>query len=242
MTTNYEWLALLHFDGADGGTTFTDECGRGWASNGSATLTTTAPKFGTACLNAAGAAAGGIGAVANQRAQFHNPGIPTTVDFWFRTTATTQYSCLYSANGGGGGFDCLINGIATNDGKIACNSTVSGVPFLTSSGGWNDGDFHHGAVVYNPFSSDATRYWQLFIDGHEEAISNSVSSASSFTQMEIAACTLHNRGLVGQIDEFAWRSGAVWTADFTPPSAPYTIAAPTGADIRTVPLMPRRVP
>src|SRR5690606_17008690 len=41
--------ALLHFDGEDESTTFTDETGRIWTPGGDAKISTTGPKFGTGC-------------------------------------------------------------------------------------------------------------------------------------------------------------------------------------------------
>ena len=45
-------ISLLHFDGTDGSTTITDQvAGRVWAASGSTALSTTNPKFGSACLS-----------------------------------------------------------------------------------------------------------------------------------------------------------------------------------------------
>src|SRR3990167_9908671 len=43
-------IALLHFDGADAATTFTDENGRTWTGAADAQLDTAQKKFGTASL------------------------------------------------------------------------------------------------------------------------------------------------------------------------------------------------
>lgn len=46
VTTN-NTVALLHMDGSNGSTSFTDDTGKTWTANGNAQITTTGPKFGT---------------------------------------------------------------------------------------------------------------------------------------------------------------------------------------------------
>lgn len=43
-------VSLLHFDGANGSTSITDQKGKTWSAFGNAALSTTGPKFGTASL------------------------------------------------------------------------------------------------------------------------------------------------------------------------------------------------
>jgi hypothetical protein len=45
-------VSLLHMNGANGGTVFTDESGKVWTARGSAVTNTTTKKFGTAAYQA----------------------------------------------------------------------------------------------------------------------------------------------------------------------------------------------
>jgi len=78
--------ALLHFDGNNNGTTFTDETGKTWTASGNAKLTTTSPKFGTAC----GTFDGNNDYIySNDNADFEFGSGNFTIDAWVNVTSVT---------------------------------------------------------------------------------------------------------------------------------------------------------
>lgn len=76
-------VALLHFDGTNGSTTFVDELGKTWVANGTAALDTSVQKFGSASL------ADPTAASATEAASDNDFGYGTdnfTIEFWTRPT------------------------------------------------------------------------------------------------------------------------------------------------------------
>ena len=81
--------ALLHMDGSDGSTTFTDESGTTWTANGNAQIDTAQSKFG----GASGLFDGASDYLQTPYTADHNTGTGDfTIDQWirFNSVATTQ--------------------------------------------------------------------------------------------------------------------------------------------------------
>jgi hypothetical protein len=88
--------ALLHFDGANGSTTFTDNgpLGLTFSASGNAQLTTTGAKFGTACLLLDG---NGDYATCSANSALNFGTSPFSIEFWVNFTGTgTQYIMDYA--------------------------------------------------------------------------------------------------------------------------------------------------
>lgn len=208
---------LLHMDGSNGGTAFTDSniggSAHSWIAH-SATTDTGTVKFGTASLNC-GAAAGYIDTP--DSSDFTLGSGDWTVDFWFNVQggAGTQRRS-YGQSDSTGAVVAVNGGLLTSN---ACflqaggspNITVSGTTAITTAG------WHHYAGVR------AGNVLKLFVDGIQEggdvAFTGAVTnSADNFSVGRATLSQIWN----GFIDEFRLSVGiARWTANFTPPANQY---------------------
>jgi hypothetical protein len=211
-------ISLMHMDGSDGSTTFTDEAGGTWSAvAGNTQLKTTPVKFGTASLRSAGY-------IENSDTTALELGASTsfTIDFWLylNTLTNSQYVAGKSNPDYGKGYD-----IRVIDGGIA----VFGVH------GWGSGFYSPSNILYAEtwqhiaLTADCSTVW-MFVDGQLQAtttrdINGALASDRGFrigTQTDYAG-----NGLDGYMDEFRFVSGqAAWTASFIPPTSPYVIPEP----------------
>jgi hypothetical protein len=214
---------MLHMDGVDNGTVFTDDS----ASNHSvyrynAVTKTAIKKLGTASGYFDGTGdyldITGVG-------DFNFGSDDFTIDFWVNTTHTlngstivnvfdspsNRRSWVFTINvGGKGAFFVSYNGI----------STIG----IYSDAGINDGAWHHCAIIRN--GSELAMY----IDGIKQIDVADVSTNSIYYNVN-TPLTLGRRSnssnnpyyFNGYIDELRISNGiARWTTDFTPEIGPYT--------------------
>lgn len=143
-----------------------------------------------------------------------------TMECWLYTSDTGQYASILSADASSAGWSFLINS-ATNDGKIVFYDAVLAPSLLiTSTGGYNDGAWHHIALVRNGTSL------VIYVDGTSRASSTLSAGAISSPPgtLYIGASSVGGgaRDLVGYIDDLRITKGyARYTANFTPPTAPF---------------------
>lgn len=217
---------LLHFDGANGGTTFTDSNAGGlahtWTDALSANaLSTAASKFGPSSLLTSGS--GGI--VTNNTADLDLGSSDFTMDCWWNPAGVS-----------GGGFQGICGqqragaslsqiGIYVyrdNSNKIVA-ATYSGSStniLLTSASSVAGSQWYHIAMVRH----GSTAY--LFIDGIQAAVQTGVSGAVNYDSGGVfgVGCTgLSVPYSTGKyIDEFRLSVGvARWTSSFSVPTGPY---------------------
>jgi hypothetical protein len=204
-------VALLHFDGANGSTTFTDETGKTWTATGTAALATASKKFGTASLN------NGTGvAVAGPYADFGFGTGDFTIEGWKRlTSAGPGFACIfdnrsganqgiaiYDKNAAGGSFITVFNNAAQ------MGATTFGVPDTTN--------FYHWSVCRQGTTLYAS------INGSVEAIATDSRTYAASPSATIGANYLGSQPQVGFMDEFRMTKGvARYTANFTPPTAAF---------------------
>lgn len=215
---------MLHFDGTNGSTTITDSAPgtpHSWTANGNAQLDTGITKFGTATLLCDGT---GDYVTTPDSADFTLGSGDWTVDFWFNR-----------AGGDGlvrnsfGQINATADNVSTSIiGSLRATNTIRGVANVGSTifaingttaittPGW-----HHYVFVRTG------NILRLFLDGIQEggdlAITGSINDSAN-------AWSVGRRGeqvaesFNGSIDEFRLSVGiARWTANFTPPTGPYTI-------------------
>jgi len=211
---------LLHMDGSNGGTTFTDSNIGGsahtWAAQvGSPVTSTAAKEFGTASLDC-GAAANSISTA--DSADFTLGSGDFTVDFWFNrqggdgtrrflylhgdgATATSSIECELSA----------ANVIVAYLCSGSTLTTMTGTTTFTSTG------WHHFALTR---SGNNVR---VFLDGVQEGSTLSYSSTINDPSNNfVIGSTLSSLMWNGFLDEFRLSVGiARWTANFTPPVIAY---------------------
>mgnify|MGYP001606217038 CR=1 FL=1 len=214
---------LLHFDGADTSTTFTDNNTGGSAHTWTAAATAQIDT-GIAIFTAAGLFDGtGDFITTPDHADFTIGASEFTVDFWFNraggdggarfiggqsdsaATATTRTVQLNE------GATNVIQG-SVFEGAVA--TTVSSTTTFTATG------WHHVAFVRTG------NILRLFIDGVQEggdvAFSGTVNDSTNAFGVgclgELTTLTWN-----GSLDEFRLSVGvARWTANFTPPTSPYS--------------------
>lgn len=233
MAVDFWWdqlSLLLHMDGADGGTTFTDVKGHTVTVGGAVTTETTLPKFGTACGDFPGADADKLtlstGNFPPANANFGSGNF--TIEGWFKeNNVTRQYMTMLEKDDGAygvGSWSLLINRAASSDGLVAFYSRDFHATnhLLTSTVAYDDNAWHHVAVVRN------WNQWLLWIDG---ALAGSETSTVTITDLSAALLVGNSvytaRGWTGTLDEWRITKGfARYTVPFTAP----TTAFPGEAD------------
>lgn len=224
---------LLHMDGANGGTTFTDANAGGvsatWSVVSSASLTTANKKFGSASYQ------GAVNSFikSNQTSVYWPGSGDFTIDFWFRldasTTATRQVLAVYggSTNDGTSGAQsgCLLTYLG--NGSLSFNLISAGVLSMGNAAysGFStkmDGNWHHLEVNRSGSTPN------IFIDGvssvtSSAAISGTMATSPTFTiNVGGSPTPSFTNPTLGNIDEFRYSVGiARHTANFTPPTGPY---------------------
>jgi hypothetical protein len=208
---------LLHMDGANAGTTFTDENRGGaahtWTAHG-ATTSTTAFKFGTTS-EACGA---GVGYIDTPDSTDYTLGSGAwTVDFWFNVqggAGATRY--MFGQNNAAGTVWSYIGLLTTaNVIRINLNSGTfkDGTTAITTTG------WHHYAAVRTG------NIVKLFLDGVQEGgdLAFAVGVTDSADTFSIGrGGAFATAPFNGFIDEFRLSVGvARWTANFTPPVRQY---------------------
>jgi len=210
---------LLHFDGADGSTTFTDSSSYGhtMTRSGSPTIVTAQSKFGgsSGWFPGGGASIYAPDFTYSITAVAHNL---ATVEFFvrFNDLGTRRWICGTDDPGGSGVERVLaVSKTAANNIEVSSRSAGSAI---TSSTTVTTGQWYHVAYVLNGITQT------LFVDGV-----NVASSASDLTGY--VAPLRYNIGrlgsftgssFVGWLDEFRVTLGvARYTDDFTVPASAY---------------------
>jgi hypothetical protein len=219
---------LLHVDGADGSTTFTDSSGSAHTvlSAGSAQIDVDQKKYGTASLLLTSATSTTY-AITADHADWNMGTGAFTVDFWVRFNAVPGADQAF--------FSQYVDG--TNYVRCFYNKSTGLIDFTINDGGTSQSSrtlfspaantWYHVAIVRGWAGSNTTI--AVAIDGTDAGAQTGFTNewkdlAASF---EIGAFATANN-LEGWIDEFRVTKGAArWTADFTPPSRPYTSASNT---------------
>jgi hypothetical protein len=197
---------LLHMDGTNGSTTFTDVSANAFAVTafGNAQVTTTDPKFGTGALTLDGT--GDYLTVAADAA------------FQFGTGDFTVECWVY------------VNSVG-NTGLFTFGGSGSGLQVNLFSGQWNLGTAGAGGSA---LASITTGAWQhlavtrsgsslrMFIDGTQ--IGSTLTDTTNLTDnaLKIGYYYTPDYAMNGRVDEFRVTKGvARYTANFTAPTAPF---------------------
>lgn len=205
--------SLLHMDGADGSTTFTDEKGVSWTAQGSARIETDFYKFG----GSAGwfqqvASNPGSRITTPDSAAFRFGTGDWTVEGWFRVSAPTI---------GLGGF--FVKGENTSGGMIlALTPTLAtfranGTTDSTFSLSLSSTTWYHIAFVRNGGTIE------VFVDGVSAGTASRSFDHTDTSALIVGSATSDLRfAYNGMIDEMRITKGvARYTANFTSPTAPF---------------------
>lgn len=194
---------LMHFDGANNSTSFTDSSPSGltFARNGSPVISTAQSKFG----GASGYFAGGSDSIESQDDLFDFSSGDWTLEFWMYPTVASQFQCLFTIEGG-------INVHLYTDNKIYVNDAITGAGGF-SGGSFGTDQWYHIAVARE---SGTLR---VFADGELVGYA-SVPFGTATSPIKI--CSAYSSPFTGYIDELRVVHGtAIYTAAFTPPTAPF---------------------
>lgn len=217
-------IVLLHFNGADGSTTITNEAPGTFTAFGNAQIDTAQSKFGGAsCLfdGAGDYVSAGINSA--WRLDDGSNSNLWTIDFWVRFNGDP-----------GTGVQGFLQRRLDNDNFWTLDISNNTLRFIVRTGGANDvvvnpswnpaaATWYHIAVV-----KDGTNGYMVFVDGTQ--IGSTVVDTSTMPSLS-AGLTIGryidsagaSNYLDGWMDELRISKGAArWTADFTPPTAEYT--------------------
>lgn len=130
-----------------------------------------------------------------------------TIDFWFKDTSPpfAGHEIMTIENDG---LEITYN----NVGIMTVNGSLSNVTPM------NTGAWFHVALVAN----GSPKTMKLYINGIREASGNAFTSAVNYWFYFLSATNPLTSGSNTAVAEIRIRSGAVWVANFTPPTEPYT--------------------
>ncbi len=221
-------VLLLHMDGSDGSTTFTDDSIQGHTAtvDGNSQISTSESKFG---------GASGFLNGTDDTLQF-----PIDNDWSFGTGLFTVDFWVYrtSYNGGGGtkrligAFNAGFNFPDKSDWYVSVSGDDDKITFavgdlntdrvsMTSTTATVANTWYHIAVVREGTGTNQTK---LYINGVEEAVGTFVNDIGQRYSLFVNGGILFptELNINGYFDELRVSKGvARWTADFTPPTAPY---------------------
>lgn len=217
-------VALLHMNGADASTTFTDEAGKSYTASGNAQIDTAQSKFGGASGLFDGT--GDLLSVADSADWQLDGGSNSnkwTIDFWVRfasdpSSAAQGYLSQYVDVDNFWG----LQQTATDNMQFTVRSGAANIVVINNA--WNPAinTWYHVAVV-----KDGTNGYMMFVDGTQigttqtdvDTIPNFAASLRVGRYTNTAGTNLD---LNGWLDELRISKGvARWTANFTPPTGEY---------------------
>lgn len=205
-------ILLLHFNGENGSTSFPDDKGNIFARNGSPIISATKSKFGGASGYFPGS---GGSCITTPTSSVFNLGTDDfTLEFWYAQEGTPEsFARLFSSQMGdvSAGYVVYFNGSIL---AFGC-----GTAFTLNFNTITDNNFHHYAVVRSGNN------FYTFTDGVLMNSTNSNTSIvwSSSNTIAIGGQVSPSRCVNGYIDELRLIRGVgLYTANFTPPAAPFT--------------------
>jgi hypothetical protein len=197
---------LLPMDGTNGSTTFTD------ASSNALTVTST-----NAVISTAQSRWGSSSALFNGTNSYVTVDVPGglgagtfTLEWWIYPINTGAPGAIFNSRGGGGNNGDGIDFF--NDHKIGTAYVV----ILNTGPTYTPNTWHHFALVRESSSN-----MRAYLNGVNYVTSNSSNNFSN-TQFHIGGSPAGNIGYFnGYMDDVRYSNIARYTANFTPPSAPF---------------------
>lgn len=203
--------ALLHADGADGSTTFTDQTGKTWTATGTTQIDTAESRFGGAsCLNGSNAY---VGTAAH--ADFGFGTGPYTLELWVRRS---------SGDSGATGDYPLLE-FRTSTGQRALfylAPTTRALSFFDTTNTYTAGTAPAlNTWAHVAFTNDGTSL-RAFLNGVTQWTQTNSANFGATRPVRIGANFNASAALIGHWDECRITKGvARYTADFAPPSSAF---------------------
>lgn len=211
--TDPDWsnvVALLHFNGTDGSTTFTDETGKTWTANGNAQIDTAQSKFG----GASGLFDGSGDYITSADSTDWDFGTGDfTIELFARFASHVSVMTLvgnYASNSYGWSFQRRSDSGTLRFGHG--DLIIANVTWEPTDGVW-----YHMAACRSGTS------FRLFVDGDQvgSTVTNSTNISGSSGLLTVGALRASSpiQYFNGHIDELRITKGvARYTSNFTPPS------------------------
>lgn len=208
--------SMLHMDGANLSTTFVDEQGRAWTAAGGAKISTAQFKFG----GASGLFGGASDYITTpDSADFDLGNGNFTIDNWiYIINMGTDYIAVQGSSAAAGtSFWWGFLSTGELSGRIISGTTS--YTATSAAGLITTGSFIHVAMVRN---GNLLSIYKMGVSVGTANVTGVTANTST------AVLTVGRQGTTaagyidGYLDEFRFVVGeAMWTADFTPPTAPY---------------------
>lgn len=214
-------VSLLHFDGTDGSTTITDVIGKTWTVQGNAHLDTEDKKFGSASLLLDGS---GDGISTGHSSDFDFGSGDFTIEMWLLPATLTGIPNIIAKRAGQ---NFAPFSILLDSGRLRCRSSITGSSWaidMTSTAQLSTESWNH--IAY-------TRQGNTFRQWINGTLTNSGTASGSLlanTDGVYVGRTSNDLGdaYAGRIDDLRITKGvARYTANFTPPSAPFPDQGPS---------------
>lgn len=210
---------LLHFNGANNSTTFTDETGKPWTPAGTAKISTARSKFG------------GASAVFDSSDDFIStpPHVDTafgygsfTMDFWIYRNGTLSNPHLFS-QGISGNFSYHMYLVSSSN-LITYVFSSNGAITLSSTTALQIDTWYHIAVIRD----HVLQTLNLYVNGTlEHSLHCDKAKIHYPGSNNLTSLIIGNDGIGvfgGYMDEFRISKGIVrWTSNFTPPISEYVL-------------------
>lgn len=202
---------LLHGDGANGSTTVIDSTGKNTLTcYGSAQISTAQSKFGVSSLAFDGSG-DYISTAANSSLTMGSGDFTVEFFFYATTTANTYLFALAPTSNITDSYTSVISvgKSTTNNLQLILNGDAG----WTSNNVWNSSAWNHIAIVRSGSTA------KLFCNG---VVVISVTNSTNFAHTYLHLGAGLNTSSLCNLDEFRITKGiARYTANFTPPSAPF---------------------
>lgn len=205
-------LALLHFDGANNSTVFTDS----GPFNQTVSVVTGTPKISTAMSKFGGSSLYLDGSSSIKIPDNANLNLGTgvfTIEFWFYLLSLPSDSAWFLHKTGTPQQGIIILHPSSKLTSGFLNASLISTTTITA-GAW-----HHVAVVRETENGVIKQYINGVNEGGNLSMSGSVDNAGDLT---IGSWFSGSNRITGYIDEFRIRKEAIYTGNFTPPTAPFT--------------------
>ena len=203
-------LILLHFDGANNSTVFTDSS----PFNQTVSVVTGTPKISTDISKFGGSSLYLDGSSSIKIPNNANLNLGTgvfTIEFWFYLTSLPISEALFLQK-----FGSPRQQISTYPSGELSSGFLYGT--LTSTTVITTGAWYHVAVVRETTNGVIKQY----INGVHDGTLNLTGSVDNAGDLTIGSGFSGSNRITGYIDEFRIRKEAVYTTNFTPPTAPFT--------------------
>ena len=210
-------VSLLHMNGADGSTAFTDAKDKTWTPTGNAQIDTAQSKFG----GAAGLFDGAGDTISTpDNDDFYLASGDWTIDFWVQFNTISSTANLVSQyQDASNWMDVWVgaNGTRLYFEQLAAGT---GTAYFYTDASFSANTWYHIAIMRN---GDTPR---IAINGVQQSVTGAIPIAGktlSNLSAPLVIGAFNAKGFLnGWIDEFRISKGiARWTSDFTPPASEY---------------------